>query len=101
VPADDLAVLTAELRASARRETNGEVAWPLADAPAVINSLADANRVVLGLDLRTYDPDGGVHEVPWSDHSGQSVEAARLAALAALERRDLRGDWVLITWGGG
>ena len=97
VPADDLDVLPGPLRASARVEPNGEVAWSLADAPAVINALADAGRLVLGLDLRSYEG-GQTFEVPLSDHSGESVEPARREALAALQRDDIPGEWVLITW---
>jgi hypothetical protein len=98
VPVDDLDVLPAALRESARRDENGEVTWPLADAAAVVDALADAGRVVLGLDVRTYGDDGSIAEVAWSDHSGRNVEEARLAALAALRREDLPGDWVLVTW---
>jgi hypothetical protein len=86
------------VRASARVEPNGEVAWSRADAGAAIGALADAGRVVLGLDVRTYGDDGSVFEVPWSDHSGSGVEEARIAALAALQRDDVPGDWVVVTW---
>jgi len=97
VPATDLDILPPALRVSARCEPNGEVAWPVSDAPAVINALADAGRTVLGLDLRAY-ADDGVSEVAWSDHSGFTVEGARSQALAALGRDDLPGEWVLVTW---
>ncbi len=97
MPASDLDILPPNLRASARVESSGEVAWPLDDGPAVINALADAGRTVLGLDLRTY-ADNRVTEVAWSDHSGCTAEDARAQALAALGSDDLPGEWVLITW---
>jgi hypothetical protein len=80
-------------------DDNGEVAWPKAEAAAVVNALADAGRVVLGLDLRTYDADG-VLEVAWSDFGGSDPEAARQAALVCLAREDFPAEleWVLITW---
>jgi hypothetical protein len=80
-------------------DANGEVAWPLAGAAAVVNALADAGRLVLGLDLRSYDADG-VMELPWSYFDGSDSEGAREAAHAALQRKDLPPGlpWVLITW---
>jgi hypothetical protein len=36
-------------------------------------------------------------QVRWSSFDGQNVMAARDAALLALRRDDLPGDWVLIT----
>lgn len=72
--------------------------WPLHRATAAVNALADAGQRVIGLDVRLYDDGGGFFEVAWFVYDGHSVEAARAAALAALERPDLPGDWVLVTW---
>lgn len=96
---DDLDALPLPLRLSARVDANGEVAWPRTDAAAAVNALADAGRVVLGLDLRTYDADG-VMEIPWSASGWGDPERARQAALAALAREDMPTDveWVLVTW---
>lgn len=90
--------------------------WPLAVAPAAVNALADAGRLILDIDLRS---DGGERtatglatEVPWSAFRREAVgrdarvEAARQDALKALKRRrtnmaELSGyDWILITWAG-
>ena len=48
--------------------------------------------------IRRYDDDGSFYEYAWSSFDGQNVMAARDAALLALRRDDLPGDWVLITW---
>ena len=98
MPADDLPVLSDELRSRARVDGNGEVAWHVQDAPAVLTELAEAGRVSLGLDLRDYDGDGALFEVPWSVYDGADPVEARDAALRALARAELPGDWVLITW---
>lgn len=98
MPADDLPVLSDELRSRARVEANGEVAWHVRDAPAVLTELAEAGRVSLGLDVRDYDGDGSFLEVPWSAYEGADPVEARDAALRALARAELPGDWVLITW---
>jgi hypothetical protein len=98
VPADDLSVLQSRIQASARVDANGEVSWPVNHAPEVIETLAENGRLVLGLDLRRYDDDGSFYEYAWSSFDGQNVMAARDAALLALRRDDLPGDWVLITW---
>jgi len=97
VPGADLSFLPAELLSSAIRTETGEVMWPLAVAPAVVNAIADAGRLILGLDLRS---DGGgdtatglATEVPWSVFRPEAVgrdarvEAAREDALKALKRR--------------
>ena len=55
--AKDLACLPESLQAIARVSSNGEASWPLAEATAVINALAQADRIVLGLDIREYDDD--------------------------------------------
>jgi hypothetical protein len=105
----DLSVVPEDLRDSARVRENGEVEWALADAPRVINALADAGFVVLGLDLRSY-PDGQTVEAPWSSFEPEdglgpatNVEAGRRAALDALARGNLaehvdRAEWILVTW---
>lgn len=98
MPADDLGVLSDELRARARVEPNGEVSWHVRDAPAVLGELAEVGRVALGLDMRDYDEDGTFLEVAWSVYEGVDPVEARDAALRALEREDLPGDWALITW---
>lgn len=98
MPADDLAVLSDELRSKARVDPNGEASWHVRDAPAVLGALADAGRVVLGLDLRDYDDDGTFIEVAWSVYNGADPVEARQAALEALAREGLPGDWALITW---
>jgi hypothetical protein len=100
-PPVNLDLLPEALRRSARVESNGEVAWPLPDAGAAIDALADAGVVVLGLDLRRYSDDGLVMEVAWSvfepASSSDPVQAGRRSALEALRRPDLPGDWVLVT----
>lgn len=98
MPADDLGVLSVELRAQARVDPNGEASWHVRDAPAVLTQLADAGRVVLGLDMRDYDNDGSFIEVAWSVYPGADPLEARDAALDALGRGELPGEWVLITW---
>lgn len=79
--ADDLAILSDDLRSRARVDTSGEVAWHIQDSPAVLTELADAGRVLLGLDLRDYDDDGSGLEVPWSVYEGEDPVEARIAAL--------------------
>lgn len=96
--AKDLEALPASLRRSARVELNGEIRWPVADAADAVRALAEAGRVVVGLDIRNYDDSGRFIEVPWSDYDDSDPEAARAAALDALQRGDLPGDWVLVTW---
>jgi hypothetical protein len=98
VPADDLGILPVELQERARRDANGEVSWHVSDAASVIAGLADEGRVVLGLDIRRYDGDGSFFEDAWSTYDADDPYEARDAALAALFRDDLPGDWVLVTW---
>jgi len=74
----------------------------------VIEALAAAGRIVLGLDLRRYEPDQSFLEAPWTifDPSigphEDLVAAARQVALSALRRADEgewdQYDWVLVTW---
>jgi hypothetical protein len=100
--ANDLDALPPALAERARIDPNGEVSWPLSDASAVVEALADAGRLVLGLDIRDYSPDGTFHEFPWSDVGGeQNVGVARDHSLAALQQHKVPGDWVLITWQSG
>lgn len=91
-------MLPAERRSTARVNPDGEVLWPLSDAPAVIKALAQSGRLVLGLDLRSYGDDGSFYENAWNSYDGTDVMAARDSALSAMSRADLPGDWVLITW---
>jgi hypothetical protein len=98
MPADDLGIVSDELRSRARVDPNGEVSWHVRDAPAVLSELAAAGRVVLGLDMRYYDDDGSFLEIAWSVYNGADPVEAREAALAALVRDELPGDWALITW---
>ncbi len=94
---DGLPPLPADVRRCARL-TGSEVMWPLAEAAAAVNALADAGRRVLGLDVRDYDEDGRYFEHAWSLFDGDDVEEARAAALAALNRPCLPGGWVVVTW---
>ena len=102
VPASDLKCLPSEVQASARTLQNGEVCWPLSHVAEAINALADAGRIVLGLDVRDY-PDGDAFvEVSWSrfEPAGRvdDVELAREHALSALLRPDLPGTCFVVTW---
>jgi len=98
MPADDLGVLSDELRTKARVDPNDEVSWHVRDVSGVLEALAEAGRVVLGLDMRDYDDDGTFLETAWSVYKGADPVEAREAALAAIAREDLPGDWALITW---
>ncbi|NQY58045.1 MAG: hypothetical protein HRT86_16465 [Ilumatobacteraceae bacterium] len=83
-----------------------EVMWRRADVADAIDALADAGKVVLGLDLRRVDADGRFIELAWSafEPTGDDdCRTGRLAALSALERVDADGrvnefEWVLVTW---
>lgn len=55
--APHLSFLPGRLQASARVDGT-EVCWTLQDAPAAIQAIAAAGKVILGLDAREYDPDG-------------------------------------------
>lgn len=96
--AGDLGFLSNELRSQARVDANGEVAWHVRHAPAVLSELAESGRVVLGLDVRDYDPDGAFFEIAWSVYEGEDPFEARDAALQAFTRDELPGEWALITW---
>ena len=98
MPSDDLGALSDDLRSRARVDPDGEVSWHLRDVPGVLAELAGAGRVVLGLDVRDHEQDGTVREVAWSSYGGTDPVEAREAALAALARHDLPGDWALVTW---
>jgi hypothetical protein len=60
-------------------------------------AIREADRVVLGLDMRDYD-DGTFLEIAWSVYNGVDPVEAREAALGALARDELPGNWALITW---
>lgn len=98
MPADDLGVLSDERQSRARRHANGEVSWHVRDAPSVLGELAQAGRIVLGIDVRDYDEDGSFLETAWSVYEGVAPNEARDAALQALARGGLPSNWVLITW---
>ena len=91
-------MLPPDLRNRARADDNGEVSWHVSDAPSVLSCLEEAGRVVLGLDVRDYDEGGSFLEVPWSVYNGADPSQARAAALVALDREEMPGEWVLITW---
>jgi hypothetical protein len=44
--------------------------------PSVLSELADAGRVVLGLDVRDYNEDGSFREVAWSVYEGADPTGA-------------------------
>ena len=97
----DLTGLPTAVQASARVQDNGEVMWSRAAAEYAIEALAAADRVVLGLDIRDYQPDGSFIEIAWSSfepNGGDEVDQGRRAALEALRSRPLPGEWILVTW---
>lgn len=107
----DLSALPDDLRAAAIFRNDGqEVMWPRHFAPRVVNALADAGVIVLGLDLRSdgegSTPPGVSTEIAWSAFragEGDQVEAARSDALRALDRLRTKTEldaygWVLVTW---
>ena len=101
----DLSFLPPELNRRVRIDPNGETSWPRDQARSVIDALAGAGRLVLGLDMRRFDEQGRIMETAWSDFEPDreadhavNVAAARRAALDALPGGDDYGDWVLITW---
>ena len=101
VAAEDLADLPETVRLAARVLDNGEVMWPAEQAASAIDALADCRRVVLGLDVRDYAPDGSFFEIAWSSFrpSGDDdVANGHRAALDAMESRPIPGNWVLVTW---
>ena len=102
--------LPKDLREVARIDANGEVSWPRADALRAIEALTTAGCVVLGLDLRSYDSNGAVLDLAWTDFQPSiadtnSSESSRAAAVEGLRRADAVGfhdlDWVLVTWNSG
>lgn len=96
--ADDLSFLPVDLQTGARSASRGEVCWHLSQAPDVVAALAEAGRLILGLDIRDYAADGTFVESPWTSYTGADVGEARDRALEALRQPTLPGDWVLITW---
>lgn len=94
----DLAKLPRHVREGALIEPNGEVLWSVSDVPGAVRALAEAGLVVLSTRVRNFDADGRFTEVAWSDYSGTDAEAGRDAALTAIQREDIPGDWILVTW---
>jgi hypothetical protein len=105
----DLSRLSDRVRDAARIDTITEVSWPLALVADAINELAACGCIVLGLDLRDYDPEGHFLEAAWSVYRGREpfngldVEPARLSALAGVNRalneaNGWREPWLLVTW---
>ena len=70
-----------------------------------LDALAEANPLILGLDVREYSDSGTFVENALSDFtppgSPEDVENARRQAQSALQRTDLPGDVILVTWLGG
>jgi hypothetical protein len=106
----DLDRLPPDVRRSATLLYNGEVEWTLTNATLAVNALAAAGFVLLGLDVRLYDPDGQFVEVAWSSFEPstgrdlgdrQRACATAVAALdsAAVEFEDSYDVRVLVTWG--
>ena len=96
-----MAALPSSVQRAAHSVGRGETVWRVEAAASAINALAYAGRVVLGLDVRDYALDGSFIEVAWSSYESTGsgdVESAREAALAALKRETLPGEWVLVTW---
>ena len=105
--ADPTEDLPAEVRAAARVDPNGEVAWPRAVAALALDALAAQGAIVLGLDLRRYGSTGDVFEVAWTSfNEQQDPDASGLnhrAALEGIRRADADPTvddlaWVLVTW---
>ena len=97
----DLTLLPARVQEAARVLDNGEVMWPVGEAEQAIEALAAVGRVVLGTDVRDYQPDGSFFETAWSSFEPGGVDDADSgcrAALSALHSGSLPGDWVLVTW---
>ncbi len=94
---------------SAARLTHipGEIEWPLVLAPDAIRALAAEGRVILALDMRSYD--GGSFTSPVHSYEAEPgtprrgmVITARDHALAVLRQPNISslGAWVVITWDG-
>ena len=106
--ANSLDPLPEPVRDSARVYDNGEVAWPRDEAERAIVALGKANCLVLGLDFRRDEEDGGLFEMWWTAHNpaGRSTEDVRIATEQSIDdlRRGLADPyladfpWVLITW---
>lgn len=73
------------------------MSWPISQASAAIEAIADSGRLVLGLDIRGYHNDGTFLEIPRSSYTGSDVEQVRRWVLSALGRSDLPGDRALGT----
>lgn len=100
----DIAALPETMR-DAARFSGSEVMWPKSVAHDAIDALVEGGHVVLGLDLRKYEPDGRFYEVAWSVYQptgSGDLEASRRDAIGALSRPNISEmdgyEWVLITW---
>jgi hypothetical protein len=108
--ANTLDLLPERVRSVARVYDNGEVAWRREDAEGAIVALGKANCLVLGLDFRRDEEDGGLFEMWWSAHdpAGKSREDVHIATRQALLdlQRGLADSQLsnfpcpLITWAG-
>lgn len=97
----EMSALPKAVKRSAHFAGSGEMMWRIESAATAIEALANAERIILGLDVRDYSLDGSFTEAPWSSYEPNGhhdVEAARDSALAALARNDVPGEWILITW---
>lgn len=97
----DMAALPAAVQRAAHTDEHGETTWRIEAAVSAIQALAEAGRVVLGLDVREYAIDGTFTEAAWSSYEptgNGDPEAAGAAALEALSREHLPGEWILVTW---
>jgi PAS domain-containing protein len=108
----DLSGLPAEVVETARVDDNGEVSWRDIDTGAALESLAEAGRVILGLDVRFYDADGKFYEIAWtafrSDEKLDEASTVRRAlddartGLARIDELEPPDDTVerrvLVTW---
>jgi hypothetical protein len=79
----DLTPLPAPVQAAAQVLDIGDVMWPLAGAEHTIESLATAHRLVLGPDIRDYQPDGRSSR----SHGAASSRTARTTLVEDVERR--------------
>lgn len=97
----EMAALPKPVQRNAQPTESGETMWHVRAVRGAINALADAGRIIVGLDVRDFALDGSFRETAWSSYEptgANDVEVARTAALSALDREQLPGDWVLVTW---
>lgn len=103
--------LPPNIRAEARIHENGEVSWPFEITGDAISALAAIGCVVLGTDMRLYEPDGDFVEIAWSALSNERITnpnpiqdglSQALDALARWRRSQYAHPgavvWVLVTW---